>query len=211
MKSKSTLRHFLAITGSSLVAVSSASATTYYWDNNSTTSGFGTASGTWGTDAFLTTDSTGVFGVAGITSPTTADALNFGNGATVLATGTVNVTGSVGNTATFPNANLTVNGILEMGNNTLSFIKTGTGTQTLSGTTNNYTGTTTVLQGVLNTTQASALAGYTTLATVVINGGTLGVCHGIRAFVFHSRELPKCRCNLHVNAGCINPINTATF
>ena len=40
-------------------AARSAEAYTYYWDTNGTTTGFGTASGTWGTDAWWNTDSTG--------------------------------------------------------------------------------------------------------------------------------------------------------
>ena len=52
--------------------------------------------------------------------------------------------------------------------------KTGAGTLTLSGT-NSYTGGTNVLGGILNTTQAGALASHTTAGKIVINGGTLGV------------------------------------
>ncbi len=56
-----------------------ASATTYYWDNTSPieTTGFGTAGGTWGTDAKWSTSSAGT-ATSGIIATTTNDALNFG-------------------------------------------------------------------------------------------------------------------------------------
>ena len=42
MKPTSRLRSFLFLAGSSLMAISSASAITYYWDSNNGTAGFGT-------------------------------------------------------------------------------------------------------------------------------------------------------------------------
>ena len=71
-----------------------AAGTTYYWDCNSTTTGFGSASGTWGTDAFLTTDPNGV--AAPVLGPTIGgDTLSFGfNAATNLGSGTVGVSGT---------------------------------------------------------------------------------------------------------------------
>ena len=70
-----------------------AHAETYFWDNNSTTAGFGTAGNTWGTDAFWTTDFSGAFGVAGTSAPIITDDLNFGTTSLALAAGTVSISG----------------------------------------------------------------------------------------------------------------------
>lgn len=53
------------------VAAGSAQAADYYWDQNGTDPGFGNG-GTWGTDAFWTTDSSGGFSDGG-TDTTTSD------------------------------------------------------------------------------------------------------------------------------------------
>jgi fibronectin-binding autotransporter adhesin len=104
MKAKAKLRHFLAISASSLLAFSSARAATYYWDGNDSTAGFGTAGGTWAdpTTGTLTsgwsTDITGATVVDGNSvSTTTADSLNFGLSTTGngLAAGTITVSGTV--------------------------------------------------------------------------------------------------------------------
>ena len=75
-----------------------ASATTYYWDNTSPieTTGFGTAGGTWGTDAKWSTSNTGVV-TPGTTATTTNDTLNFGTATASygLATGTITINGTV--------------------------------------------------------------------------------------------------------------------
>ncbi len=65
----------------------------YYWDSDGATAGFGTATGTWGSSAFLGRDSTGA-AVSGIAHTTTGDDVNFGSASATLASGTVNVTGS---------------------------------------------------------------------------------------------------------------------
>jgi autotransporter-associated beta strand protein len=87
----------LAVAG---LSTHSAQAATYYWDNNGTTAGFGTAAGTWAAPTVgsstlgWSTDSTGAT-LPGTVTTATTDALNFGNGATGLAAGTVTVSGSV--------------------------------------------------------------------------------------------------------------------
>ena len=90
----------LSVSGNTLnlVVVSTA----IYWDNNGGTSGFGTAAGTWvspTTGNFSqgwSTDGTG--GTLPVDFTTTAtNGVNFGNGATGLAAGTVTVSGSVTN------------------------------------------------------------------------------------------------------------------
>jgi autotransporter-associated beta strand protein len=82
------------------VASNSVFAATYYWDNDGATAGFGTAAGTWAVPTTgsatqgWSTSATGELEPAEVTT-TTADVLNFGNGATGLATGTVTVNGTV--------------------------------------------------------------------------------------------------------------------
>jgi autotransporter-associated beta strand protein len=72
----------------------------YYWDNNGTTTGFGTAAGTWAApttgDATQgwSTSATGVL-LPGSVTTATGGALNFGNGTTGLAAGTITVDGTV--------------------------------------------------------------------------------------------------------------------
>ena len=56
----------------------------------------------------------------------------------------------------------------------MNLIKTGAGTQILSGI-NTYTGTTTVSDGLLLATSAAALPGYNAAGEVIFNGGTIGV------------------------------------
>jgi fibronectin-binding autotransporter adhesin len=99
-------------------AAPSAFAIPYYWDNDGATAGFGTATGTWtvptvgdGTQGW-STDASGASLPANVTT-TTADALNFGNTATGLATGTITVTGTVDtNSLTFASGSgaITLNG-----------------------------------------------------------------------------------------------------
>lgn len=90
MKTKSTVRNFLLLVGSSLLAISSASAQVY-WDTDASNPGFGSASGTWGIDAFWNSLNTGG---AGTFTTVTTGAINFGNGATGLGAGTINVNGT---------------------------------------------------------------------------------------------------------------------
>jgi autotransporter-associated beta strand protein len=94
----------LASAIAALLAVESVSATTYYWDNNGATAGFGSATGTWAApttgDATQgwSTSSTGALLPGNITTANTnatTDALNFGNTTTGLAAGTINVSGTV--------------------------------------------------------------------------------------------------------------------
>ena len=76
-----------------------AAAATYYFDNDSSTLGFGTAGGTWaaptpGPIPGWTTDATGASIPASITT-LTADTINFGNGATGLGAGTITLSGAL--------------------------------------------------------------------------------------------------------------------
>jgi autotransporter-associated beta strand protein len=186
MKPKSSLRRFLFLAGSSLLAVSSASAQ-YYWDGDDVTAGFGTASGTWAdpTAGTLTsgwsTSNAGTATVDGISVSTlTTDAINFGLGATGLGAGTINVSGTVnsGNITFASGSGATVlsGGTINLAaatsitvNNTqdtidsilsgagTSLTKLGTGRLTLGGS-NSYTGTTAVSAGTLRLTNTGAVA-----------------------------------------------------
>jgi autotransporter-associated beta strand protein len=105
MKAKSTLRNFLALAGSSLLAISSANAqATYYWDGNNDTTGYGTAGGTWAnpttgtlTSGWTTAINGDVDIVGNSITTNTSDTLTFGRVSTgfSLATGTITVSGTV--------------------------------------------------------------------------------------------------------------------
>ena len=82
-----------ALAAAALATQSARAQATYYWDANGTVAGFGTASGTWGTDAFINTDPAGQLAPA-LNATTANDTLNFGNSTNGLATGTVGVNGS---------------------------------------------------------------------------------------------------------------------
>ena len=96
MKSKN--NSFLRI-AAMLALGTSAQATPYYWDNTSPieTSGFGTAGGTWGTEAKWSTSSTGDVTPGFSGSTTISDDLFFGTDTATfgLADGTVTVNGTV--------------------------------------------------------------------------------------------------------------------
>jgi autotransporter-associated beta strand protein len=80
MKPKSTLRSFLALAGSSLLAVTCASAETYYWDGNDGTVGFQNAhpgpAGTWTNAGGLGTPSTATGGFTTDSTGSTAISTN---------------------------------------------------------------------------------------------------------------------------------------
>ena len=79
-----------------MLATQTVHAVVYYWDNNGTTAGYGSAGGTWASPTAsqwsTSTDGTGTPG-ASITT-TGSDTVNFGNGATGLGAGTITVSGT---------------------------------------------------------------------------------------------------------------------
>lgn len=107
------LRTFLALSGSSLLATSAAHADVLYWDSNNGTAGFGAAAGTWAAPTNGTTTAGWSTSAAGTTvvngnsvTTTTFDDLNFGSGLGSLGyAGTITVSGTVdaGNLTTFSN------------------------------------------------------------------------------------------------------------
>ena len=96
MKPKAKLRAFLALAGSSLLAVTCASATTYYWDSDNATPGFGSSVGTWSSSVSsasgngFTTDASGSTDITGNADVATAagDDINFGNGLNLTSAAT---------------------------------------------------------------------------------------------------------------------------
>jgi len=182
------LPYALATTIATLLNVQFAHAATYYWDQNGTTTGFGTAGGTWNTTGSSTWNATAAGTTGPIVSTTTlatsptADAVNFGTGTTGggLAAGTITVgTVSAGN-ITFGSLSgaitlsggaitlaaadtITVNNTSDTIGSNLSgsattLTKAGAGTLYLSGT-NTYAGTTTISNGVLVANSAGAISG----------------------------------------------------
>ncbi len=169
----------LALSVLTLIGASQAPGATYYWDTDgSANTTFGTASGTWGTDLFWNTDSTGGGGgTLTNTTITTSDSVNFGNGATGLAAGTItgpstaegfqsmtfasgsgaivlsggllNLATGGGSTITVNNASNTISTVLQDSGGAGVLIKAGTGALVLSGA-NTYTGTTTISAGTLS-------------------------------------------------------------
>jgi fibronectin-binding autotransporter adhesin len=89
MKKKHCLK--TAFLPAALLAVMNASAqTTYYWDSNSTTAGFGNTSGTWGTSTFWGTSAAGTGSTAN-TTITSVDTVNFGTASLNYANATIGV------------------------------------------------------------------------------------------------------------------------
>jgi fibronectin-binding autotransporter adhesin len=206
-------------------------AATYYWDRNGSSSGFGSASGLWGTNSYWSASTTGTSS-AGIVNPTTSDSLNFGSTTTGLGTGTINVvTGYAGN-LTFASGSgaitlsggtinladastITVNNSTDTIGSTLagattSLTKSGTGTLILSGT-NTYTGLTKVTGGTLQLSSMGALSTSTldynsyggSLSFGSLTDVVLGGLQGNQDLVLNNASGQSVAVNLYNNANTI--------
>ena len=164
-----------------LLAAAPAGAATYYWDNNGTTAGFGTASGTWA-DPTVSQWSTSNAGTATpgasvttLSTNATTDAVNFGNTSTGLATGTITVSGTVNAGAmTFASGS----GAITLSGGSINIIPGAATTITVNNTSN------TIDSNIIGATAGTALtkAGTGTLflgganthvGTTTINAGVL--------------------------------------
>ena len=107
------------------LAAPSASAATYYWDSDGTVAGFGSTTGTWGTNAFWTLTATGGSPHSAVTNTLAADIVNFGtatvnyaNAAVGIATGGVTANSIVfgaGQTTALTLGNATTGGAITLG------------------------------------------------------------------------------------------------
>ena len=158
-------------------AAPSAFAATYYYDNNSSTAGFGTGGGTWaaptpGPTPGWSTSATGVL-VPGSITTGTADTLNFGTATDGLVAGTITVSGTVNSgNMTFGSASGTITfsgGTINLAASptlTLSGTKTMGSTLSGAGTSLAITGS-----GTLNFTAGAA--GFGAGATCTVGGGSV--------------------------------------
>jgi autotransporter-associated beta strand protein len=187
MKPKSNLRHFLAIAGSSLLAISSASAANRYWDGGTTdiagngdgVSGGGT--GTWDTTiknwdagaspyvAWINANNdtaifAGTSGIVTLGSAVTATALTFSVGGYTITGGTLTMSGT---TITASTGTTTIESVIARTGN---LTKAGNGTLSLANTANTITGVVSATGGVLEVTkmadagQSSSIGTFATVA-----------------------------------------------
>ncbi|MCU0784165.1 MAG: autotransporter-associated beta strand repeat-containing protein, partial [Verrucomicrobia bacterium] len=154
------------------IAATFAPATTLYWDSDSTTAGFGSTPGTWGTDSFWSIDASGSSGTP-LSTTTINSAVNFGTAtlnynhpavtvaadgvnvgniafgagqttAVTIAGGTITLRDTA--TITVNNTSATIGSVLTGAG--ISLTKAGTGILTLTAA-NDYTGATTISTGTL--------------------------------------------------------------
>jgi len=152
----------------------------YYWDNDGSTAGFGTAGGTWASPTTgnasqgWSVDATGNSLPGNITTAG-SDLVNFGNGATGLGAGTVAVSGNVSfSQMTFASGS----GAITLSGGTINLPVGGTGTIAANNASNNISS---VLAGTGSSlTVASVSTGTLTLSgantypgITTISGGTL--------------------------------------
>ncbi len=186
MKPKSTLRHFLALAGSSILAISSSHAADGTW--NVDADGLWSVAGNWtpgiatgsGFTANFNNDITAdrTVSLDGATGDRTLTSVVFGDSETATAGSWILNNGGV-STNNLILAGITVNAlgagktatISAVIQGTVGLVKSGVGTLVLSGV-NTYTGTTTVDGGELQWGITDATA---TSALTVNNGGTVNI------------------------------------
>ncbi len=155
----------------SAFSLTTASADTYYWDNDGATPGFGTAAGTWA--APTTGDSTQGWSAdsTGSTVPstyttTTSDALFFGTGSVGLGSGTITVSGTVeANSLTVG----TLSGALTFDGGTIAFGTTNTAPQFRVNNSDNIVNSALRLDA-----STSVLMGTATALALTLNGSIGG-------------------------------------
>lgn len=190
----------IAVVGNFVLGISSASAADVYWDTNGTTTGFGTASGTWGSSNFWNSDSTGGSGTFS-TTMTTADIGNFGTSTDGLGAGTVNVSGTQSaNGLAFGSASghITLSGepislggttptiMVNNASNTISSVLTGSagivkrGPGTVTFTANNtFTGGLTINAGTVGTGNSAALGSGTVFLGDITGSASAAISHTV--------------------------------
>ena len=168
MKPKATLRHYLLLAASSLLAISHSQAVTGTW-SGSTTGTWNTTATNWtisggGTDPWDSTNgptNDAIFSLASLNATVSGtvytNGITFNNSGTVSG-GTITLGGTTPTITT--NANATISSTLI---GSAGLVKTGNSTLTLQGTGITYSGATTVNQGTLLFSNTSDLP--TTLIT----------------------------------------------
>jgi autotransporter-associated beta strand protein len=173
------VRSVIAIAAVLAAAGPARAQSTYYWDTNGTATTAAAVTGTWGTSAFWSTDSTGASATAAWVAGSNA-VFSAGSNAT---TGTVTVSGTIAvNSITFDDPiAVTVSGgtALTLGNGTTSGIfATANGANTVSTAINLHAATTAFTfsnTGTSTQTISSAITGLATSGTQTITvqaGGT---------------------------------------
>jgi fibronectin-binding autotransporter adhesin len=175
----------------------SAHAASSYWDSNDITPGAGdTPTGTWGTDNFWSTDSTGAATTTAWTSGDiavfsagtdatnaftvtvngnqTAGGITFEEGVVTLSGGTITI--GVASLPIVATTNATIDSVLA-GPGTAGMTKSGTGTLTLNGA-NTYPGATAISAGVVAVGNANAF-GSTAAQTTIGSGAQVQIGGGI--------------------------------
>ncbi len=213
MKPKSTLRHFICLASTVLVTVNSASAIDYYWNQNSTTSGWG-AGGAWSTSsAVFTAAPEDPLGTAVTATTGTGDTLFIGSATTGFAGGTLTlgatqsigsiITGSANSTAgvaidtqtlTFAAAGVITNNSSQaltigsvIGGAGTSLTLNAVGDITLSAATNTYGGITFINSGTVTVNNNFALGtgGTNASRTEIASGARLNFNNTPRSYTEH--------------------------
>ena len=143
------------------LAAPSSLAATYYWDTDGATAGFGDTAGTWGTDAFWSTNSTGGASTVFTSTTTTNDLVNF------AGTGTL----ALGSTA----AAVTVSGTVEAGRITFGVAQPSGVPVVLTGGTISLGGTNAAPHIAPNSTNATINSAIVLNSNVQIRGPSPGV------------------------------------
>ena len=154
-------------------ASSSTLAAIYYWDNNGSTSGFGTASGTWamptsGNSAQGWSTSSGGTLVPGNVSTLNGDTVNFGTAALALGAGMVTVSGFVTNTI----LNIATNSLITLAGGTI--VLAGTSPAINGSAPNTVIGSAIVLLANTTINAPNINTGTTAAVPLTLNGSVSG-------------------------------------